>query len=56
LDERHPKKYKVFNVSEKVYESARFDDRVANYNWQDHHAPPFHILIPLVEEMYQWLL
>ena len=33
LDERHPEKYWVFNVSEKVYESARFDGRVSNYNW-----------------------
>lgn len=33
LDERHPGKYYVFNVSEKPYTSDKFDDRVSNYNW-----------------------
>ena len=56
LEERHGNKYYVFNVSEKTYEPERFDGRVSNYNWMDHHAPPFHLLFLLVDEMKNWLL
>ena len=55
LNERHPKKYFIFNVSERTYDKSRFEDRVSNYNWPDHHAPPFHLLFELVDEMYKWL-
>lgn len=55
LDEFHQGRYKVFNVSETPYPAERFDGRVSNYNWQDHHAPPFHLLLRLVNEMYNWL-
>lgn len=33
LNEKHPKKYKVFNVSERTYDISRFENRVENYNW-----------------------
>jgi len=33
LDMHHPKKYWVFNCSEKTYDKARFENRVSNYNW-----------------------
>lgn len=55
MDDRHPNKYWVFNCSETTYEKSRFDNRVSNYNWQDHHAPPFHLLFQLNEEMNNWL-
>lgn len=55
LDQKHPNKYWVYNVSETTYEPERFDHRVSNYNWPDHHAPPFHLLFRLVQEMYMWL-
>ena len=55
LNERHTNKYWVFNVSERTYEKSRFYDRVSNYNWMDHNAPPFHLLFVLVDEMFKWL-
>jgi hypothetical protein len=55
LNERHPRKYHIFNVSERTYDKSRFEDRVSNYNWPDHHAPPFNLLFELVDEMYKWL-
>lgn len=55
MRERHPGKHWVFNVSERTYEKSRFENRVSNYNWQDHMAPPFHLLFHLVDEMYRWL-
>lgn len=55
LDEKHGDKYYVFNVSERKYSKDIFDGRVSEYNWQDHHAPPFHMLFCLVDEMKNWL-
>ena len=55
LDLKHPKKYWIFNCSEKTYDISRFENRVSNYNWQDHHAPPSHLLFSLVKEMHEWL-
>lgn len=55
MNEKHPGKYYIFNVSERTYDTTRFDDRVANFCWKDHHAPPFHILFHLVDQMYKWL-
>ena len=49
-------KYWIFNVSERTYKKSHFEDRVSNYNWPDHHAPPFHLLFELVQEMYNWLI
>ena len=48
LDERHPDKYWVFNVSERPYDSSVFDGRVSAHGWADHTAPPFHLLLKLV--------
>ena len=45
----------MFNVSERPYEKARFDGRVSSHGWNDHTAPPFHLLLKLVEEMYKFL-
>lgn len=58
LEEKHPEHFYVFNVSEKPYKSELFDTkkvRVFDHNWQDHHAPPFHMLIKLVDDLYKIL-
>jgi phosphatidylinositol-3,4,5-trisphosphate 3-phosphatase and dual-specificity protein phosphatase PTEN len=33
LDEKHPDKYYVFNVSECPYDKSNFDGRVKDFNW-----------------------
>lgn len=55
LNEKHQNRYWIFNVSERNYDKSRFEGRVSNFNWADHHAPPFHLLTELVDEMYKWL-
>jgi hypothetical protein len=55
LDEKHPGKYHVFNVSESPYEKERFDGRVTDFNWHDHHAPPFTFIPELTHLMTLWL-
>ena len=55
LEKQHGQKYRVFNVSEKLYEPERFDGRVSAFNWPDHHAPPFHLITKFVAEMANYL-
>ena len=56
LDKYHYERYVVYNLSEQGYDSARFNGNVMNFPWQDHHAPPFHLLFELVDHMFQHLM
>jgi hypothetical protein len=46
LNEKHGDKYWIINTSERnLYDGKRyFGDRVTNYNWPDHHGPPFNYI------------
>ena len=44
LERHHKGKYWIFNVSSAAYPKKRFENLVSNYIFQDHHAPPFHLL------------
>ena len=55
LESRHKDHYKVYNLSETTYDKSRFNDRVEEFAWQDHHAPPFNILMKLVANMVDFL-
>lgn len=33
LDNFHPGKYWVYNLSEQTYEKSRFEERVSHYSW-----------------------
>ena len=46
----------VYNLSESTYDKSRFNNQVKEFAWQDHHAPPFNLLMKLVEDMYSHLL
>lgn len=55
LDERHPGTYRLFNLSERKYDYARFHGRVVELGWPDHHAPPLGVLWQLLSIMHKWL-
>ena len=58
MDEKHPGKYWIFNVSERQeYSLAEFfHRRVSAYMWPDHCAPtPFTFLPNIVDEADKWL-
>ena len=55
LESRHKDHYKVYNLSETTYAKSRFNDRVEEFAWQDHHAPPFNLLMKLVSNMVNFL-
>lgn len=56
LNERHKDKYWVINCSERAtYDRSKFGNRVTEYHWPDHHAPPFDYLFTMVKQANDYL-
>lgn len=55
LSERHKNSYIVFNLSGKKYDYSKFDGRVLEFEWIDHHAPQISILFHICKLMNDFL-
>lgn len=56
LDGRHPDAYRVYNLcSERDYDPAKFHHNVCRFPFDDHNCPNFEDLIPLCEDIHNWL-
>jgi phosphatidylinositol-3,4,5-trisphosphate 3-phosphatase/dual-specificity protein phosphatase PTEN len=55
LKERHKENYIVINLSGKKYDYSKFNNRVLEYEWVDHHAPPLKILFQICEKIQKFL-
>ncbi|QDZ21055.1 tensin phosphatase [Chloropicon primus] len=57
LDEKHPGgKYKIYNLcSERTYDAALFDGKVASFPFDDHNCPPLRLIQAFVESAKSWL-
>jgi len=49
LNEKHKDMYHIINTSERnTYDAQKyFGNRVTNYNWPDHHGPPFNYIFKI---------
>lgn len=56
LELRHGGHYMVFNLcSENGYRAEHFQNRVAQYPFDDHHPPDFQMIKPFCEHVQTWL-
>jgi phosphatidylinositol-3,4,5-trisphosphate 3-phosphatase and dual-specificity protein phosphatase PTEN len=44
LDDKHPDSYRVINLSNRAYNSAKFHGKVDSYAWEDHHSPSINVI------------
>ena len=47
LEKHHKNNYYVFNLSGRRYNYLKFDGRVFEYEWEDHHAPSLPLLFQI---------
>jgi len=56
FDKRHPNHYMVYNLcSERVYDPAKFDGRVARFGFDDHNPCPFELIQEFCQHVHNWL-
>lgn len=55
LDEKHPGSYKIYNLSNRSYNTNKFKGEVVSYEWEDHHSPPLLMLFKICKDMYDYL-
>ncbi|KAG3202440.1 hypothetical protein PC128_g3212 [Phytophthora cactorum] len=54
LNSRYPSAYRVYNLSERSYDSSKFEGRVKDYGFPANHPPPLQLLIDIVNDMTEW--
>ncbi|GLD94022.1 hypothetical protein PINS_up002633 [Pythium insidiosum] len=54
LDSRHRGAYRVYNLSERKYDYAKFGHAVKECGFPDHHPPPLPLLLEIMNDMLAW--
>ncbi|KAI3938341.1 hypothetical protein MKW98_015240 [Papaver atlanticum] len=56
FETHHKGKYKVYNLcSERLYDAALFEGKVASFPFDDHNCPPIHLIKAFCQSAYSWL-
>eukprot|EP01129_Flabellula_baltica_P012725 TRINITY_DN5782_c0_g1_i2.p1 TRINITY_DN5782_c0_g1~~TRINITY_DN5782_c0_g1_i2.p1 ORF type:complete len:549 (-),score=98.29 TRINITY_DN5782_c0_g1_i2:433-2079(-) len=55
LNNIHPGKYRVYNLSQRTYDYSKFNEVVDWCGWPDHHSPPMVILSAIMEDIHRYL-
>lgn len=56
LNQQHPGQYWCYNLSGITYNYEKFENRVQDFPWEDHHAPSLDLLFQACQHMYSWLM
>jgi hypothetical protein len=55
FEKTHPNNYMIMNVSSRAYDYSNFNNRVKDYEWPDHQAPPLTTLVDVAYQIYLFL-
>ena len=56
LNEKHLHNYMILNLSEKDYDTSKFQGEVFHFNnWPDHHSPSIELLFTIIHKMHIYL-
>jgi protein-tyrosine phosphatase len=56
LKEKHLNRFRLYNLSNRLYDFSKFDSSVINWcGFPDHHPPPLSLLFQIVHDMHDWL-
>ena len=55
LNEKHESNYYVYNLSGKKFDNNHFQNKVKEWQWIDHHAPPIDLLFKICQEINECL-
>lgn len=55
LQKVHGNKFKIYNLSERVYDYEKFQGQVIEFGFPDHHNPPIEYLFEICESIDQWM-
>ena len=56
FNERHANRYYIYNLSGRIYDNTRFQNRVYEGGFPDHHPPPLWLLLDICAHMHDWLM
>eukprot|EP00457_Paulinella_chromatophora_P000466 gb/GEZN01000466.1/.p1 GENE.gb/GEZN01000466.1/~~gb/GEZN01000466.1/.p1 ORF type:complete len:733 (-),score=117.40 gb/GEZN01000466.1/:324-2522(-) len=55
LNKYHSNKYQIFNLTFRQYDYSRFENRVMDFGFPDHHAPSLELICQLCDQLATWL-
>jgi len=55
IRKKHGGDYLIINLSGRKYNYSKFEDKVLDYEWEDHHSPPINTLFLICQKIHFFL-
>jgi len=55
IRKKHGSDYLIINLSGRKYNYSKFEDKVLDYEWEDHHSPPINTLFLICQKIHLFL-
>lgn len=55
LEAKHKDHYLIVNLSNRKYDYKKFNNKVIDYPWEDHHSPALNVLFEVCQQMFLYL-